>query len=120
MLIGVTVKRAPRAGLAQPLAQRAPRVFPDIICLSDTYSIFESIAPAQTASSYNVPRASMRPRAASSSVPERSVEEIMKQTAACAHDSSALQSAHGPCMHGRRGTMQSTSERVLGIMRELA
>ena len=34
--------RSARAGLAQPLAQRAPREFPDMIWVSDTYSDFES------------------------------------------------------------------------------
>ena len=29
-------------GLAQPLAQRAPREFPDMIWFSDTYSDFDS------------------------------------------------------------------------------
>ena len=38
-LIGVTIRRAPRAGFAQPLAQRATRGFPDLIRFC--YHIFE-------------------------------------------------------------------------------
>ena len=52
-----------------------------------------TIAPAQPLSQHTAAAARARSRAASSSVTERSVDEIVKQTTAYAHDSSACLSA---------------------------
>ena len=64
-------------------------------------------------SSGAAPGGRVRSRAASSCRLPRSVEEIVKQTTACAHDSSARLSAHGTCTDGRLAQL-ATSETWYG------
>ena len=70
-----------------------------------------TIAPAQLLSQHTLASARVRPSAAFCCAPKRSIEEIVKQTTAYAHDSSARQSAHAPCIHGRRGKLAASRQR---------
>ena len=73
--------------------------------------VANTIAPAQLLSQHTLASARVRPSAAFCCAPKRSIEEIVKQTTAYAHDSSARQSAHAPCIHGRRGKLAASRQR---------